>query len=82
MLNKDNEKIELTKTQQDPGSAKPEDFVVNEEIPGGHQNGNSRAERGKLMRQRAAKRRAPYRETPDRHTTNDAALPKTGSKLK
>lgn len=33
MLNKDNELIELTPEQQNPGAAKAEDFIVGENIP-------------------------------------------------
>ena len=82
MLNKDNEKIELTKTQQDPGAAKPEDFEIgNQGNPGGGQYGDTPTERKKLMRDRESTRRKPYKPTPDRNNVNDAALPKTGSKL-
>ena len=52
MLNKDNEKIELTPTQQNPGNAKPEDFEIgNEGNPGGGQYGDTPAER-KIARAR------------------------------
>jgi hypothetical protein len=78
----DNEKIELSNTQQNPGAAKPEDFTVNEVQPFGGQNGDSRAERRRLMQIRATKRRKPYIPTPDRHDVNEAELPKTGSRLK
>jgi hypothetical protein len=33
MLNRDNEKTELTPNQQNPGAAKPEDFTVGEAYP-------------------------------------------------
>jgi hypothetical protein len=78
---RDHMKIELTPTQQDPGAAKPEDFEVQQEIPGDGQNGDTRAERDRIMRERAAKRRKPYIPTPDRHTPNDPGKPKTGSRL-
>ena len=83
MLNEDNEKIELTPTQQNPGNAKPEDFEVgNEGNPGGGQYGDTPAERKKLMRERESKRRSPYKLTPDRNTPDHPERPKTGSRLK
>jgi hypothetical protein len=76
-----NEKIELSNNQQNPGAAKPEEFEVQSEIPGHGQCGDSRAEYKKLERESEAKRGAQYRETPDRNDVNKAEKPKTGSKL-
>ena len=40
------QKIELTRTQQNPGAARPEDFIV--EARDGGQHGDSKAERAAL----------------------------------
>jgi hypothetical protein len=83
MLNKNNEKIELTETQQNPGAAKPEDFKVNEAIPFGGSNGDTLAEKKKMLKQREENRpvSARWNGTPDRPNVNDAKKPKTGSRL-
>jgi len=78
MLNKDNEKIELTPEQQDPALAKPEDFVVISEIPISGQRGKSKAEYARLKAEADAKNR---KATPDRNSVNNAAKPSTGSIL-
>jgi hypothetical protein len=79
---KNNEKIELSINQQNPGAAKPEEFVIQSEIPLHGQRGNSKAEFAKLKRETDAKRNAPYKETPDRNDVNEAEKPVTGSCLK
>jgi hypothetical protein len=81
MLNKDNEKIELTPTQQNPGNAKPEDFVIgNEGNPGGGQFGDTLSERKKLLKKREENRPA-WTGTPERNDVNKAEKPKSGSHL-
>jgi len=53
---KDNQKIELSNNQQNPGNAKPEEFEVQSEIPLHGQCGNSRAEYARLEREADLKR--------------------------
>ena len=81
MLNKDNEKIELTPEQQNPGSAKPEDFEVIEAIPFAGQYGDTPTERKRLLKKRNENRQ-PFEGTPDRPNVNNSAKPKTGSRLR
>jgi hypothetical protein len=66
------QKIELTPTQQNPGAAKPTDFVI--EARDGGQHGDSNAERAALLTEREidAKPSPPDRnEVPHTRYFND-----------
>jgi hypothetical protein len=76
---KDNEKIELSNNQQNPGAAKASEFKIqSEELPGHGQRGDSKAEYSRLKRLADSKNRP----TPDRNDPNNSAKPSTGSSLK
>ena len=78
---KDDTLIVLSRTQQDCGQVKPEDFVIgNEGNPGGGQFGDTLSERKKLLKKREENRPA-WTGTPDRNDVNEAEKPKTGSHL-
>ena len=66
------QKIELTSTQQNPGAARPEDFII--EARDGGQHGDSKGERAALMAERDidAKPTLPDRnEVPHTRYVND-----------